>query len=86
MHVCKPTVESVIKLWSSVCFYQLKIFVRVCLLFGLCGVYAILFHFVYETHHFMHSSVSLFYSRLIGNPIKELSGETFMHNTHLEAL
>ncbi|XP_023166746.1 relaxin receptor 2 [Drosophila hydei] len=24
--------------------------------------------------------------RLIGNPIKELSGETFMYNTHLEAL
>jgi len=27
-----------------------------------------------------------FYSRLVGNPIKELSGETFLHNTRLEAL
>lgn len=39
----------------------------------------------YTQYCFVYSRI-LFYSRLIGNPIKELSGKAFLYNKRLDAL
>lgn len=39
-----------------------------------------------QPFYYMYHTCILFYSRLIGNPIKELSGEIFLYNKRLDAL